>query len=672
MKTGQRRSAGFSVVEVLVVLVVLLIGILAIARLFPGGFLTIQRTGEQTGAQGLVAQQIEAQKNLPSVSEGILAVLPDAQGNLIPQNNIHPDTLTDYTAANRPPNVAAGQEYFFSNANIYRYVKGEVVRIPIATPNPDNGAFGAPYMLQMGPVENQFTSVNGVPTDRILVYGPVMERIIQSSQSSAFGPPAMPDIQNEAQYAIDFDRLQIAFYPRAASPARPAPNNFRRFVFQYDYYADDGNGGTIVRTVLNREILVPDVDTQGDPENLRPIWQPIFDTVNNPLPPDFVAFRRDSEEVSRRFRLVLAQPVLNRDNTVNAPPVWTDDPYEYCWYTPQEINNANVGVLLFNPLGRTTNIRTSTGTRAFEARVDYQTFDNHIIREDRQVPNQAPYDIKLSLPFVLTQGEAMDNQQIYNGIFCGDGTNTNLAQSPSILIYNANTGFPAGNLTGRCDPNALNTNNPDRGRVRFTLEPRTGTVRLLAEDVEANGLRSANLRFFYRVQKDWAMQILKANARYVQAPAPNQMNYRSFYVGGSVQGVGVATRIYFPISEAGKTVVLGEYWVRTNLVGTPGEFKRFAGETYQITDRRVEFDPTLNLPYIDLTTLHPEAATEAWQLTAAQTGLAVNNVQGASLKARVIWRGSTQRTTEADGTTSFTARWRKLENETIIMPAPVR
>ena len=62
-RVGRKRNSAFSLIEIMVVLVVLLIGILAIVRLFPAGFLSISRTAEQTAANALTQQVLDLQKN---------------------------------------------------------------------------------------------------------------------------------------------------------------------------------------------------------------------------------------------------------------------------------------------------------------------------------------------------------------------------------------------------------------------------------------------------------------------------------------------------------------------------------------------------------------------------------------------------------------------------------
>src|SRR5687768_16273670 len=57
-----RRTAGTSLVEVLVVIVVFLIGILAIVQIFPGGFRLLGLTASQSRATQLARKEIERLK----------------------------------------------------------------------------------------------------------------------------------------------------------------------------------------------------------------------------------------------------------------------------------------------------------------------------------------------------------------------------------------------------------------------------------------------------------------------------------------------------------------------------------------------------------------------------------------------------------------------------------
>jgi prepilin-type N-terminal cleavage/methylation domain-containing protein len=645
---------GFSLVEILVAMVILTIGILALARVFPGGLLSIQRTGELTVAQSLAKQQLADLENGGALPQGILAAGLNTSGQFVFFSDVTSDNISDLSAATLPAGIPAGVDpYFYSNINKIRYIKGEPVSLPVGTPNGSTSGYGAIYMLQFGPVFNAFsTDGSGNPTDLLRVYGAALQRTLQSSAPTVDNPNPTPQVASDTQYVIDYANRQIAFAPRLQRVGRP---NFRLFLIQYDYFTTV-SGNVVVRTVTG-QIRVPDIDPVTVPvgETAQPVWQPIFagerdpNGITNPngtpKPADFddvLGFRKETEEINRSFRLMNSSPV----QTSGVAPAWSDDPYEYAWYSNQQRNNGNGGVLLFNPLGRTNTFQTPFGNKPITALVDYMTFDNHIIREDRYVPGQGPYELKLSLQNILTQGELQEDQTPYDGMF----RDPNGVATPAIIIYNKSTGEEIDSFTGTC------TNGIGTGR-NFVLDTRKGVIRLTDDFVRGRGLQNINLRIYYRAAKQWGTQIQKAYAKYARVDTTASVDYKSFFVGSS--GVGTPTRIYFSPSEAGKSVVLGEYTVSTST----GQ-KRFSNETYQIQSDRSQFE--MGLPYLDLRDMHPEAQAENWQFDNANTGASVRNVTGASIKSRAMWVDSTTLGRDSAGNATVQYRWRRLDTDTML------
>lgn len=653
-RAGRR---GFTLIEILVVLVVLLIGILALLRLFPGGFLMLQRSSEMTNGQALAAQQLDAVKNLLSPPESIIPTLPDANGNMVAVPTVPPDDLTDFTSATLPAGVPAGWDpYYLSNVNRIRTVIGETFRIPIPTPNTASGTYGAIYMLPLGPVYNKFgMDASNNPTDSIAVHGVSMQRI---EQKPSPGPPPsgvdLPDpnlvMNNEAQYAIDYDDALIAFYPRQGTGSR-------QFTINYSYYIVDTSGMIFVQTPVigpSTTITVPDVATIP-PGGLFPIWQPIFNTdglhPNSAAPPTGydpkLGMVRNSDDVSRKFRLMTSTTVLPGGNVVN----WdANDPYEYAWFSEQKADldpagtHVNAGVLVFNPIGHNEVVQTSAGPQTLTARVDYTTFDNHILREDRSIPSSAPYDVRLSVPFVLTNGDVLDDGTTYNGMFRDPNNATS-----DLLIYNAATGEEIGE-----QKNGVVTTGGDF--IGFTLDARAGILRLNKTDVENKNLQSTTLHFFYRAQKQWGMQVQKANTHYILSQT-DQLGYNNFYVGATdATSGGQLTRIYFPLCEAGKTVIIGEYVVSTS-ASDPTQYERITNEQFKINDDPSQFEKLGNnqlLTWIDVSLTHPEAIS----FNDDPTGQAVSNMQGISLRSRALWKSS--------------QRWRRVDTDTLLVAPSTR
>jgi len=618
----------------MVAIVILTIGIFAIIRLFPGGFLTILRTSELTQAQGLAQEQIDAQKQLPSVAESIVALDPTSNTGAI-LADIRADDLRDESVASAAGNVGRYQDpYYVSNVNHFLHVIGETFRIPVPSSNSAMGQ-GALYMLKQGPVYNVFgTDAMGNPSDGLTVRGMALQRTEQSSVSTFNNPTATPLLVNDGQYAIDYVNRKIAFFPRIGSGAR-------QYVFAYEYLVNVAGSIRIVPVVPDAAnpaattITVPDVAAGANPA--VPLWQDIFAGPGNPngvsKPTNFdntLGFRLNSDDVSRRFRYL-------------SSPSFSSDPYEYSWYSAQYATNANVGFLVFNPTGYSQLTTGPGGTQPLTGRVDYTIFDNHIIHEDRAIPVAPPYDIRLSLQFILVNGhvgdpgKTFDTQTIYNGIF------RDAAETPSVLVHNLNTGDIVASLGGT------------PGQVAVTgFDDRAGILHLKQSDVESLNLQGATVRVYYRAEKDWGVELQKANAHYSASDSPANVQYNNYYIGGSDSGGdGSPNRIYFPICEAGKTVVLGEFFVRTNQPA-PADRLRFANEAYQVNGDAGLFEVVGGrlMTWIDIGSQHPNAGPQAWFFDSQQTGRSVDNVRGGSMQVRVVWRD--------------TKRWRKVDNITFL------
>jgi len=635
---------GFSLLEVLVVMIILLIGILAVLRLFPGGFLTIQRTAEQTLSVQLAGQQLEAQRDLAGQPDYIVAGLPDQNGIIHEISNIAPSdladetnlTVTNYVNGFTLPSGYPG--YFFSNIDRIRYIKGETFHVPVSNPNivdPTNTPYGSLMPLAYGPVYNQFNSGGSPVTDSLHVYGAALSRNIQSAVATFNQPDPRPALQNDTQYAIDYAHNLIAFYPRLAKVA--SPTTYRDFQIVFDYY-DTSSNPPVVKTQTGI-VRVPDLDptvfTNGNVP--IPVWQNIFDPTLNPAPANGV-IRQEGEEVSRLFKLITIDHTGNAALTFqgNNAPNWSDDPYEYAWYTAQSTGvNGNPGVLIFNPHGHVsfltnsaiTNLQSQSNAQGFTnvqaliARVDYLVYDNHIIRDQRTVPANAPYTIKLSLPTVLTNGDLLEDGTQYTGLFYGSPNTT-----PDVLILNANDGTEVSEISQGVVPNGL---------VSFTIDTVNGAITLDPAGVMAKGLQGIPLRILYRTQKNWGTQIQKASSAYTQVATSGAVTYKTYFIGDGTNG-SVPTRIYFSLSEAGKTVRIGSYYA---LKAGAINYTPYKNETFKIEDNTANFD-AVNLPYIDIDDADHHRADNLTGFTAAPTGRAVNDLLGVSIKSRVIWKSS--------------------------------
>lgn len=633
LRTGRRKSAaGFSLIEILVVLVVLLVGILAVVRLFPPGFLIIGRTYNLTVGQALSQQQLDAERNMLAPQEAIVSLVP---GSLTIDNNVDPNDLTDFVTGD--PAIFGGDPYYYSNVNRFMRVLDETFRIPIPNSNSGQGK-GAVYSLQLGPVVNTFsTGGGGEPIDSLLVRGTPLERTEQSATVTNNNPTGYAILRSDAEYAIDYTNGKIAFFPRTGAKAR-------KFAFEYDYYTT-ANPTTIKHKVGS--IVVPDVPATVPGTVPPPVWQNVFDATNNPTPADIAQFKYNSDDVSRQFVLMTGTPVQSGGN-----PNFDNDPYEYAWFQSQQSSNTNVGVLLFNPTGYDQVALSARGNKPLTARVSYTIFDNHIIRDDRAVPASAPYTFRLSLNHLLVTGDILDNQASFNNFNTALASYNGIFRDPSnptsdLVIFDMTTGDFVGlwdKAQGGLGVLQAGPQNP------VPVDPVSGVITMNPQYITDNGLQSANLRCLYRTSYDWGMQLQKAAAHYLPGSIPADVDYRHFLVAPPASAN--PTRIYFARCDAGKSVVLGQYY-DLSLAGTANANIPISNEVYQIVSDPSLFD-SFNLPYIDTKSKHPTFTG----FSATQTGLPVLNVQGVSMKSRVVWRSG--------------SRWNKLDNDTILAATPLK
>lgn len=638
------RRTGFSLIETLVAMVILAVGILSLVSLFPGGFLVLQRTSEMSVAQGLANEQLSALRHMEGPPLAVLPALPKSDGTIQLLNGIQPDDLSP----TNPQELSALQSlynfslptgflpYFFSDVNRIRYIQGESFTIPVAT----TGVGGSVHILQYGPVYNVFhTDNNGNPADSILVYGPPLTRHVENSQPSFNNPNPIPVLNSINEYAIDYANNNIAFYPRPV----PGPNenrpNYRLFLLKFRTYQKDANGYPIPNSYQTQTvtITVTDVPTTS---SLVPVWQPIFPNTPLSSQPNIDPY---SDEVSRQFRLVSLTPGPN--------PPFTTDPYEYAWLSPQEPNNANRGVLLFNPIGHVSALQpTASGTlqqpQNLVAYVDYLTYDNHIIRDDSVIPSQAPYTIRLSLGHILSQGDVLPDQTTYNGLFHNDPADTS-ADDADLIVQDMDNGQQICRIVaGQSTPGSL---------VSATLDAKNGILTFSQPGIENNRLQNVPIRVFYRADRRWGMQVQMATASYQLVSSPSQITSTTCWVGDGTNGSS-PRHIYFALSESGKTVSLGEvHYTRANT--NPNDLSTY-GVAHNVTLQITELSRVDNIngtPYVyaDITDQIPNATA----LSSKPTGLAVNYVSGLSVRSRVVW---------SDPGNSKYILWRHVDRDTVL------
>jgi type II secretory pathway pseudopilin PulG len=594
--TCKRR--GISLIEVLIVLVLLLIGIFSIVRLFPGGFLVNIRSEEQTLGGQLAKQEMDRFANsVQNLMDGIVPVVPvpapGAPGYAFQVDlNTPPDDL-----GFGQPNALGVDPYYYSDSNKIRRILGEQVRIPIASPT--SAGRGSIYVLSSGPIYN--VAWDG-KNESVFVSGTPMSG--SQSDSSASDPP---DLFGPLQYAIDYDNHKLYFFP---------VNFDRQFQFSYGFFDANNQVQTVVDEVLN----VPAFSLH---------W---FDTVGNGGRP-LVA---DSDFVARKFARIVP---------VGGVYPWSPtDPYQYDILSLNDGQFANVGVMVFNPLGHDYTENSPTGPRPLTARIDYDALDWHIIHEDRPMPGNSPFQVKTTLRRIMQSGENLNDQSTYIGIFRDPSILA--ANRADVLIYDLNSG----------------------NRVPFSeykIDYKLGIVTFTDNFGALNA--SGNFRFFYKAHGDWALSIQKAASQYRRSGAPD-VGYAQYFIPLNPGDPGTPTRMYFALIDAGKTVAIRQFW----WVDQFGTSHPVTNDTFRINANRTNFEVLAIRPltYLDLKEKFPQDLSDPSKPYAVRwdpvpAGQPAVGVQGVSFRSRVIWNDGGRVDTGVTGNT-YSVRWRKIDLDTFM------
>ena len=115
------KQQGASLVEVLIALLILVIGILAIIRIFPGGFIAIRDTQDANLADRLAQAQLEQLKqNNAFLLDAVYMYTPDGTFD----GDFSPVDFNDDYPSTTAPNPA------YNDINKARYISGERFIVP--------------------------------------------------------------------------------------------------------------------------------------------------------------------------------------------------------------------------------------------------------------------------------------------------------------------------------------------------------------------------------------------------------------------------------------------------------------------------------------------------------------------------------------------------------------
>jgi len=646
MSKSNRKSAGTTLVEVLVVIVVFAIGLLAVAQIFPRGFgiLNLNRAAAMATFQVQdVMQQLYAHPDtLPDEIVPIAADTGAADPNYVSTSlgfegvGIGPGgiaTLPDGATNDVLGNPLNWEEV--TGFNNVRGIIGENESIPapalVGNANDASQFYGGLVVLQFGPTSMP-TTANGVSTQGYtnttapVTAGPISSNLIVYGNDFTrnLGPATAGATVNDFEFYFDTYTT-----PSQLNLLLPTAAYARQYLITYSGYVAQTSGNPLKKTY---QMISPVI--LATPTGLQPTLVTL--TLNAP------AFVGTDNVTSIDYQSIRVQPIFNE--LPNTQTIWSGNPFEV------RILNPQLGTFLFSPFAYNYYITRPSGPReALKAKFNYAVKDWRILREDFRIDASLPSTHQLPIQSLRTN--ALANVDGTPAATTGNGFGFESLPNDTdgidhfVLIDLQTGGTFYANYLGQ----PLITLDKSRGIIGFnSLGGSTvlqGELYLPDGTSEIVNLANRPVRALYQARYDWAVQVLKAASNYTMSSLTPSI--AQYYVGNSSPTLGgLPTRLYFPRCDTGRKVVIGQIWY-----DDPGDIqpRSLMSQDFVIQPAGGSGDTT-GLPYIDISLIDGNAQ----RLDYSTYGYAARDVKGSSLMVRVVWNPSTFTLTNA-GSGTLTA-----------------
>ncbi len=604
-----RRRAS-TLIEVLVVIVVFLIGILAIAQVFPKGFRILDWNRKATVAQTAIQDELARIKTHPDrLPDEIVPITTDSLGRYITDPTRSPldlstsATSVDATGTAYNGLLPIGTWQRSAAANLMRRVIGETQPIPApGNVGTATGYFGGVIALQFGPIDYRPAEGN------LTVYG---NDLVRKS-----GLPDVSDIRDDSEYFITSSAgSDVALNLPSGETAR----NYR---VSFSAYIQVTSGGPVTRhefAGIGPVTIPAQVPTLGQYPLYAIAGQALLPTVTlNSIDPSTIRVQRIFEQISKgaSFSLVgETQP----------------NPYRF------KLINEQLGVLLMSPDAYNQSILRSDGKReSLVARINYDVYDWRILREDFRVTSESPSIKQLALRGLRVRGaDGPDGN--YIGLMFGEGpaaigftdvSAANAQDADNFLLMDLNTGGVYYEKTVSTNINQIKIDKA-LGLVTFTSTVPSNpgiTADLLLPDGTRRAVRldGRAVRAFYMAKSEFSLQVLKGASYYYRADSAVGLPSNGYFSGG----VGNSTSVYFSRSNQGRKVTCGQIYY---LSSDDSSIHVLNGQDFAINFPRVDASG-FGLPSIDIRDADPHAIGLDYS-----HGYAVRDVSGSSVAVRALW-----------------------------------
>ncbi len=627
------RFAGTTLIEILVVIVVFLVGILAIAQIFPGGIKIMNHSRNTTMGVGLARSELELLKSRPDLVPGEVVPIKMTliAGVYVPVED--PTWLpTEYSPAvtgidQNGIAIEAGRAWqLVSGPNTTRRVIGETHKITAPKLlSPDGTSVTAPFgslsILEFGPIDH----IGGVP-GMLNVYGRDMYRRVANA------------VPNDYQGLRDYEYAVRAMTTGAAEIAFPAAvaGNYRM-----SFTATINNGGTFFTRRLNG--LGISIAASPTGYSVQPVA-----TIPGVLQggETLVGVEVESLQIAHLYTQLATATAFD-----------PNDLFQY------KVLNGRVGELLFNPnLFGKYEERAGTTRQPYVARIDYDVRDWRILHEDFRISTSSPAGLpkvlKLAIPSLRTNSARQSD-----GISApahGVGADAPNAGMEDVWVVK-NADIAGANTTAADNMLILDVATGGQilesyaGKPTFKIDKSNGYITLFdIDNDDTNGLTQAIatpdgstvltnvtgrvLRMYYMAREEWAIQVSRSAAHYDFTYGPPAA--AQYYVGGTGLLNGSSTRIYFPRMDTNRKVAIGRIRYLWNDAGTTRE-GLLEGAEFQIKFRTGADSITQPMPSIDLKDIIPTALNFVQDTTsAASMAFSVNDVRGVSIIAKSFYNSN--------------------------------
>ncbi len=650
MKRNTRSTAGTTLVEVLVVIVVFLVGILAIVQIFPRGFRILELNRRGSVAAALAREAVEKIKSNPEqLPEAVLAVTYDATGVAQPRPDRDPYDLGPLgDSVRQNGNLYQGATLVgtdwtrFSGSNAMRRIVGETRQVP--APSLVGGSplyYGGLLVLNYGPIDPDNGFANGAAALR--VYGPDLTR--------KAGTPSALDLQDDSSYAVDNENTT------GASVWLPTGPQARLYLVSFSAFTSVG--GVVARRDYTYLTPISTVATAVNPA-----------TGTYPPSPTVLGTMLPATDVLQSVVVSSIRVQRSFNRVAKNAPFAVGDAYQY------KLLSEYLGSILIAPEAHSVTIVRSNGVREpLQVRFNYDVYDWRILKEDFRPSSSVPYTYQLAVRGLKVATEVGPDGR-GNGPLPFEGTPpagytdispANAYLSDNFILVDLATGGVVSESVIGSPASRLIVVDKSLGTVTFSTQ-NAGMAGLRGQLLLADGTVLDNvpfegraLRALYRAKSEYAVQLLKAPSQFSTTQDAANIFYDQYYVGGSGPVGGALTRIYFSRSNNGRKVNLGQ--LNYTRVGG-GPVQNLVAQDFLLGYPR-DNDPT-GLPCLDIRDVDPAAMQFDWT-----SGSAVRDVKGASVAIRVLWNPETFNiTANASANLQLVEQWgrnwRRNTNETFI------